>query len=64
MIWANKVLPVFMETISGRKPGSLPESPLVVQINTTLHRLESRPSSGFPVYEAGFSRKLLAQGIS
>jgi len=44
-----------MAAISGRKPGSLPELPLLdVQIDTTLHRFKSRSSSGFPVHGARF----------
>jgi hypothetical protein len=44
---------------SGNKPGSLPEAPLAVQIDTTLHRLETRASPGFPLHGGAFNRTLL-----
>jgi len=61
MIWANRVLPVFMATVSDIKPGSLSESRLDVQIDTTLHRFKSRSSSGFPVHGVRFNRTLLIE---
>lgn len=59
MSWANRVLPVFMAASSGIKPGRLPEAPVAVQIDTTLHRFKSRSNSGFPVHGAQFNRTLL-----
>ncbi|KFB68947.1 MAG: hypothetical protein CAPSK01_001136 [Candidatus Accumulibacter vicinus] len=56
MIWANRGLPVFMATVSGRKPGSLPESPFDVDIDTTLHRVRYRIRAGFPVHGLRFNR--------
>jgi hypothetical protein len=53
-----------MATVSDIKLGSLPESPLDVQIDTTLLRLKSRSSSGFPVHGVRFNRTLLNLLIS
>jgi hypothetical protein len=52
-----------MATVSGRKPGSLPELLLDVQIDTTLHRFKSRSSSGFPVHGVRFNRTLLKANL-
>ena len=55
IIWAKSVLPVFMAP-SGKNPRSLHEPVAVVQIDTTLHRLESRISHGFQRFASSFDR--------
>lgn len=55
MSWANSVLPVF-RVASGQKPERLPESAIVVQIDTTLHRSETRFSHGFQRFARSFNR--------
>jgi hypothetical protein len=44
---------------SGEKPGRLPEPAAAVQIDTTLHRPESRVSHGFQRFAHSFNRTLL-----
>jgi hypothetical protein len=44
---------------SGEKSGTLPESAFVVQIDTTLHRSETRTSHGFQHFSPSFNRTLL-----
>jgi hypothetical protein len=41
---------------SGQKPGSLPKSAIVVQIDTTLHRSEIRVNRGFQRFDHSFNR--------
>jgi hypothetical protein len=56
---------------SRQKPGRLPELAIVVQIDTTLRRLEIRISHGFQRFGPSFNRtavgsvikSLFAQGI-
>jgi hypothetical protein len=55
MSWANSVLPVFMAA-SGQMLGRLPESAIVVQIDTTLRRPEIRVSQGFQRFTHSFNR--------
>jgi hypothetical protein len=44
---------------SGQKPGRLHESALAVQIDTTLHRSESRVNHGFQQLNPSFNRTLV-----
>jgi hypothetical protein len=44
---------------SGQKPGRLHESALAVQIDTTLHRSESRVNHGFQQFNPSFNRTLV-----
>ena len=62
MSWANSVFPVF-KIASGRKPRSMPESAFAVQIDTTLHRSQSRFSHGFQPFNHQFNRTVVKYGM-
>lgn len=58
MSWAKRGLPRFIAA-SGRQPGRSRESAFTVQIDTTLHRSESRFSHDFQLFNPGFNRTLV-----